>query len=90
MPAAIAGDQPPPLLLSTFTGMTVAFGATPFTGTMPPGILYPYPRIVLVTWVPCESVSRSHLPGTSTTALFSLAPLRKALAYCTAIRPSGR
>jgi hypothetical protein len=35
MPAATTDDQPEPFWFNTFTGITVASGATPFTFAVP-------------------------------------------------------
>src|SRR5687768_14510058 len=90
MPAAIIDDQPKPACPSTFTGITVARGATPLTRVAPRA----NPRIVLVTCVPWERSeehtselqSRLHLVcrlllDTATTALYTLS-LHDALPIC--------
>src|SRR3712207_8259017 len=62
--------QPQPGWLSTFTGMTVAPGAVPFTEPDECS----KPSTVLVTCVPCESVSCSHFSGCDDTVPTSPPP----------------
>src|SRR5690349_22236696 len=86
-PCAIDDHQPLPFWFSTFTGMTVASGATPVTGV-------PFrlkPRMVLVTWVPWVFWSFSHHPGGVGVAPCAAAPPpTNAVAYCDAIRSTGK
>src|SRR5687767_9472858 len=83
----MADHHPLPLWLSTFTGITVASGATPVIGV--PKKLKP--RIVLATCVPWVFWSFSHQSGGEGVAPLDAAPPpTNEVAYSVAIRSAGK